>query len=75
MKTITKRILKVELFKIETNYNKKEKTFFYNLYLEGIDEPLLLNDLKQPLQFDLVGRSIKYKINGENEVSDFEFTV
>jgi hypothetical protein len=75
MKTITKKILKVELFKIENNYNKKEKTFFYNLYLDGIDEPLLLNDLKQPLQFDLVGRKIKYKINGENEVSDFEFTV
>lgn len=52
------------------NQSAKEK-YFYNLELEGIDEPLLL-EVEKPLTSDLQGKKIKYKLNSDNEVSEFE---
>lgn len=73
MKQKTHKILDCKLIKVEKKYNStKPSKFFYNLHLEDIEEPLLL-ETEQPLEPRLVGLKIKYKLNAENEVSDFEF--
>jgi hypothetical protein len=70
---ITKKILDCKLIKMEKLFNQAEKQkFFYNLQLEGIDD-LLLIETYHPIQPGLVGHRIKYKLNEENEVSEFEF--
>lgn len=72
MKPVSKVILNCELIRVEKLYNQTEKQkYFYNLQIEGIDDLLLLETLN-PVS-DIVGRKIKYKLNSENEVSDFEF--
>ena len=73
MKQKTHKILDCKLIKVEKKYNQvKPGKFFYNLLLEDIDEPLLV-ETEQALPEGLVGLKIKYKLNAENEVSDFEF--
>lgn len=70
---ITKKILDCKLIKMEKLFNQAEKQkFFYNLQLEGIDD-LLLIETHQPIQPGLVGHRIKFKLNDDNEVSEFEF--
>lgn len=72
MKAYTKRILDCKLIKVEKLYNQSEKQkFFYNLQLEGIDDLLLLES--STTLSGIVGQKIKYKLNSDNEVSDFEF--
>lgn len=71
-KQITKKIISCELVKIEKSFNKlKPGKFFYNLELEGIEELLLL-ETEHKIIDNLVGRKIKYKLNSENEVSEFD---
>lgn len=73
MKQKTHKILDCKLIKVEKLYNQtKPHKLFYNLILEDIDEPLLI-ETEHPLEAGLVGHKIKYKLNAENEVSDFEF--
>jgi len=73
MKGKEHKILDCKLIKVEKNYNQiRPSKFYYNLHLEGIDEPLLV-ETEHPLESGLVGHKIKYKLNAENEVSDFEF--
>ena len=72
MKGITKTIEKLELIKVEKNFNKREQQYFYNIYLEGIDEPLLIGGLNEQITQSIVGSKIKYKLNEDNEVKDFE---
>lgn len=73
MKSKSHKILDCKLIKVEKKFNQmKPSKFFYNLYLENIEEPLLLETEGQ-LEPTLVGHHIKYKLNEENEVSDFEF--
>lgn len=73
MKQKAHKILDCKLIKVEKKYNStKPSKFFYNLHLEDLDEPLLL-ETEQPLESRLIGLKIKYKLNAENEVSDFEF--
>lgn len=73
MKQKTHKILDCKLIKVEKKYNStKPSKFFYNLHLEDIEEPLLL-ETEHPLESRLVGLKIKYKLNAENEVSEFEF--
>lgn len=73
MKQKAHKILDCKLIKVEKKYNStKPSKFFYNLHLEEMDEPLLL-ETEIPIQPGLVGNKIKYKLNAENEVSDFEF--
>lgn len=72
MKAKAHKILDCKLIKVEKLYNQsKPGKFFYNLQLEDIDEPLLI-ETDKGLDASLVGMKIKYKLNAENEVSDFE---
>ena len=74
MKHKTHKILDCKLIKVEKIYNqRKPSRLFYNLILEGMDEPLLIETL-EPIQPDLIGQKIKYKLNEFNEVSEFEFS-
>jgi len=74
MKNKEHKILDCKLIKVEKRYNSiKPSRLFYNLILEGIDEPLLIETEKE-IEPGLVGHTIKYKLNAENEVSSFEFS-
>jgi len=74
MKGKEHKILDCKLIKVEKKYNQvRPSKLFYNLILEGIDEPLLI-ETEEPIQPDLIGQKIKYKLNGDNEVSQFEFS-
>ena len=73
MKNKAHKILDCKLIKVEKLYNQsKPSKFYYNLELEGMEEPLLI-ETEQPIQPGLVGHKIKYNLNAENEVSEFEF--
>ena len=70
MKSYSKKIISCELIKVEKQFNKTEKQkYFYNLELEGIEDLLLVETTNQIT--DVVGKKIKYKLNSENEVSEF----
>jgi hypothetical protein len=69
----THKILDCKLIKVEKLYNQtKPHKLFYNLILEDFDEPLLI-ETEQQLESGLIGHKIKYKLNENNEVSEFEF--
>lgn len=71
-KAITKKILDVKLLKVEKTFNNNLPTkYFYNLTLEGIDEPQVL-EVTDTLDNSLVGLNIKYYINENFEISNFE---
>ena len=73
MKNKSHNILDCKLIKIEKLYNQtRPSKYFYNLHLEDMDEPLLV-ETQNPLEPGIIGRKIKYKLNEENEVSEFEF--
>jgi hypothetical protein len=72
MKAKSHKILDCKLIKVEKLYNQvKPNKLFYNLILEGMDEPLLI-ETEEQIQPGLIGQNIKYKLNEENEVSEFE---
>jgi hypothetical protein len=74
MKNKEHKILDLKLIKVEKLYNQvRPSRLFYNLILEGIDEPLLIETEKE-IEPGLIGQTIKYKLNSENEVSSFEFS-
>jgi hypothetical protein len=73
-KQIKKKIENVELIKVEKNYRAGSlPIYYYNLYLQEIEEPLLLVLEFQLDENDLNGKTIKYFVNGEGLVLDFEF--
>jgi hypothetical protein len=73
MKGKEHKILDCKLIKVEKLFNQvRPSKLFYNLILEGIDEPLLI-ETEQPIEPGLIGSKIKYKLNEDNEVSQFEF--
>lgn len=73
MKAVTKTIEKVELIKVEKTYNSDRKpTYFYNIYLEGFEHPIVMTLTGETLPNDFVGKKLKYKLNEENEVSEFD---
>lgn len=73
-KAITKKILDVKLLKVEKTFNNNLPTkYFYNLTLEGIDEPQVL-EVTDTLDNSLIGLNIKYYINENFEISNFEIT-
>jgi hypothetical protein len=73
MKNKAHKILDCKLIKIEKLFNQtRPNKFFYNLTLEEMNEPLLL-ETDEAIQPGLIGHKIKYKLNEENEVSEFEF--
>lgn len=71
MKNMSYIISKIELVKMEKSFSKKTIKYIYNLWLEGIEEPMIFeyNDL---VTEDLVGKKITYKISDDNIVTDFE---
>jgi hypothetical protein len=73
-KQITKQIEKIELIKVEKIFNNPELKviFHYNLYLEGIDNPLILSHPNTNIDTSIVGKKIKYKLNQENLISKFD---
>lgn len=69
----THKILDYKLIKVEKLYNRTQPNkLFYNLFLEDFDEPLLI-ETEKPLNDGIVGQKIKYKLNADNEVSEFQF--
>lgn len=72
MKQIKQKIEKVELIKVEIAYNPKRRTYFYNLYLQDIVEPLIIGELSEPLPDNITGMSIKYKLNEDGVITDFD---
>ena len=74
MKQKAHKILDCKLIKVEKLFNQmKPSKFFYNLTLEGFEEPLLL-ETENALEPGLIGHKIKYTLNADNEVSEFEFS-
>jgi hypothetical protein len=72
-KTITKKIEKVELIKVEKSYRHGvNPKYFYNFTFEGIEEPLLVINESEPLPAQMVGHKIKYKLDDDNLVTEFE---
>lgn len=70
-----KMIESIELVKVEIPVNRNiNKTFYYNIKLEGIDE-LLLIETPHPIESNrIVGSRIKYEVDeNTNEVSQFIF--
>lgn len=73
-KVLTKKIEKVELIKVEKVFNNPamKQKYVYNFYFEGIDNPLIVENINEPIKEELSGRKIKYKLNSDNEVIDFD---
>ncbi len=74
MKTVTSTIQKVELVRMERRYQfgSKSNLYFYFLWIEGLDEPLLLEEITEPLEPTLVGTKLKYKVDSNGNVKNFE---
>jgi hypothetical protein len=72
-KSITKKIEKVELIKVEKSYRHGvNPKYFYNFTFDGIDEPLLVIHEGTPLSGQMVGHKIKYKLDDDNLITEFE---
>lgn len=75
-KTIVKKITAVELIKIEKIFNNPsiKQIYYYNFYFDNDKEsPLIVSNPNQPLELDVIGYKIKYKLNDDNEVVEFDF--
>jgi hypothetical protein len=73
-KQITKKVEKLELIKVEKLFNNPDvkQIYHYNLYLEGIEDPLIFSSNDSQLDTQIAGMKIKYRLSDENEVSEFE---
>lgn len=69
---MTKTIEKIELIKIEKERFSRIEKYFYNIYLSGINEPLLVADLESKLDFGLIGKQINFKFNEDNLIEEFD---
>lgn len=69
------KIEKIELVKIEKPVNRNIPfKYFYNIFIEGINDSLLIETDLQINSLEFVGRSIKYELDkNTNEVSKFDF--
>jgi hypothetical protein len=71
-RAITKKILDVKLIKVEKTFNNhKLPKYFYNLFLEGIEEPIVL-ELTETIDSSIIGNKIKYYLNENFEISEFD---
>jgi hypothetical protein len=74
MKQKSHKVLDCKLIKVEKLFNQAERiSYYYNLEIEGFDDLLLLQSHTQLKEKEIVGAKIKYKLNDDNEVSEFEF--
>jgi hypothetical protein len=71
-KSQSKKITHFQLIKVEKKYNGLPPKYFYNLGIEGIESFLILES-DENITERVIGKSIKYKLNEENEVIDFDF--
>lgn len=72
MKLKSHKVLDCVLIKVERLYNQATKErFFYNLVVEGMEEPLLVLSDKL-ISSDIIEKNITYKLNKENEVFEFD---
>ena len=73
-KQITKKIEKIELIKVEKIHNNPSMkyVFHYNLFLEGIEEPLIISNPNTNLDTSVSGKKIKFKLSDDNEISEFD---
>jgi hypothetical protein len=70
-KLITKKILEVKLMKVEKSFrNDIHPKYYYNFLLEDIEDPLVV-EVSKALEPGLVGCKLKYKLNENFEVSEF----
>ena len=72
VKSQSKKITHFQLIKVEKKYNGLPPKYFYSLGIEGIEGFLILES-DENIVDKVVGKSIKYKLNEENEVIDFDF--
>lgn len=71
-KLITKKILEVKLMKVEKSFRADvQPKYYYNFLLEGIDDPLVV-EVAQVLEPGMVGNKLKYRLNENFEVLEFE---
>ena len=71
-KLITKKILEVKLMKVEKSFRPGfEPKYYYNFLLEGIEEPIIV-EVNNVLEPGLVGNKLKYKLNENFEVIEFD---
>jgi hypothetical protein len=74
MKQKSHKVLDCKLIKVEKLFNQAERiSYYYNLEIEGFDDLLLLQSHTLLQEKEIVGAKIKYKLNDDNEVSEFEF--
>ncbi len=76
MKTKYKhKINKIELIKVEKPVNRNIPVkYFYNIFMEGLDNSLVIETNLRINSDELLGCSIKYELDRDtNEVSKFEF--
>ena len=69
------KIEKLELIKVEKNFNPGHSPkYYYNLTLQDIEESLLLVLESSIAPTELVGKKIKYYLNEDNVISNFELS-
>lgn len=70
-KSVENEILSVKLIKIQHTYNNTEKPiYYYNIQVEGIDEPLIV-ETTAIIDESILGNKLQYTLSKKNEVSDF----
>lgn len=76
MKVYTSTIDKVELVRTEKKYQYGEKIYlyFYYMWISGMDEPILLEELTEPIVENYVGKVVKYKIDVNGSVKNITIT-
>lgn len=71
-KQYSKKIIDFKLVKVEKSFNQQRAPkYIYNLQVEGIDDILIIESSKI-ISDNPVGFKIKYKLNEDNTISDFE---
>lgn len=72
MKIKSHKVLDCILIKVEKLFNQSSRErYYYNLVLEGMEEPLLVLNEKF-IGSDIIGKNITYKLNKENEIFEFD---
>lgn len=70
-KNTFQQIISFKLVKIEKRYNPTSIQHFYELILEGNEEPLFIVT-PEIINIDLTGEKISYKLNEDGLISSFE---
>lgn len=72
MKLKSHKVLDCVLIKVEKLFNQSSRErFYYNLVLDGMEEPLLVLSDKL-IGSDIIEKNITYRLNKENEVFEFD---